>query len=167
MTWWRVEVNSSGRVLSCKRVDNRAPDSVGNRVFYVPADDQTQAEAAAYRLHKLAQREAMKVRRARHKAQGLCRCGRKVPANREQCDVCIGGANAAKARTKAIKRGEPVAPLPPKSEAFARNREQREQQLRLEVFELVHRVWCRTRNDKAFTAWLVAQIRDLKGKVAA
>ena len=67
----------------------------------------------------------------------------------------------------ARKAGKPIASLPSKLVAFAETKARRENSVRLEILEEVHRAWCHCKSDRDFTAWLQAQIKQLKGKAAS
>ena len=164
MQWWKVTVNSSGRMVSCEAVAKCCTDGEGNRVYYLQAARQIDAEAQAYQRYKASQREKSQARRVDHRSKGTCAdCGE--PSELAHCRRCLDIAQRSRERSESKKLGIPVAPLPPKSEAFAETRERRENQAKLDIIEQVHRAWCRCTTDEQFTAWLQNQIKTLKARI--
>jgi hypothetical protein len=157
MCFYRIELNSKGEVVLCTMVPCRGSEVEGNSVYVVEASSREQAIAIAFERYKEAQRKAIADRRARHAKEGRCRCGRERPEGRRQCQVCIDGAEASKARAQARARGEEV-PKRSKAEAFATNRLEADTELILRTLERVHRAWCRSQTVPAFTAWLAGEI---------
>jgi len=165
VSWWRVQLSVNGKVESCTKLEAIIQESTGSRVFFVCASLRIDAEAQAYKRYKLQQKQAQRARRATNRAQGLCKCGRRPPAGRKQCDLCIARSKASKARAMARERGETLQPLPPKSMAIAETRAEREQEVRLEVLRKVQEEWQRSPNVRSFGVWLDKQIATAeKGK---
>ncbi len=168
LRWFRLEIDSVGKVLSCVAVERAEQRS--SCWVYVQATD----EAAAHRIGLNAyMRVVMRKRRERLKAEGkCCWCGRKndrEPGKR--CTLCLGKDSEYGKRKNARVAGKPVAPLDRRVAIAERKREEQSQvvaavapSLRLAVLEEVQDAWCNTSTNGQFTAWLVKEIERAGGK---
>lgn len=161
MNWWRVTIDSSGKITDCHKFEYCEAEANGIRVYYVEAESGTQAIAIAHRRY-LESREkakrALSARREAYKSKGLCRCGSKPRDGLEQCQKCADASKNSMLRARAKTRHEPVPELPPKSVALAKTATQRILDVLLEV-----RVeWQRSPNVRVFSKWLDATIEGLQ-----
>jgi hypothetical protein len=83
------------------------------------------------------------------------------------CRVCLNTSKRSMERAQAKVKGEPVAPLPPKSVAFAETKQRRENDIRLSVLQECLAVYDNPKLCKNFGAWLEGQINKIIGKAAA
>jgi hypothetical protein len=163
---FRVEVSSSGKVVSCAAV--AGPLSEGNRVFYVEATDEAAARDLGRSLYTAYCRDKVRETRARNEANDLCRCGsrRDVPGQK-RCSKCIRLEKEQKRRYYARQKGEDV-PSPDRFETVSAERERNRVQLRIEVLREVRRKLVALHGDsKALSKWLVEQIDALVARSAA
>lgn len=168
LRWFRLEVDLSGKVISC--VDVERAEQGSSSCVYVQAAD----EAAAHRIGLNAyMREVMRRRRARLKAEGNCGwCGRK--SDREpgkRCTRCVARDAEYGKRKNAKAAGKPVAPLDRRVAIAAREAEKRADvvkaaapSLRLDVLLEVQAAWLDLPTNGAFTVWLAKQIEAAGGK---
>lgn len=168
---FKVTLDIDGKVLAVERATPEDIEST-ELVFFVEADDEQRAGVLAFKMYQASQRVQQRQRRAIRIKKGLCpNCGRKRSKrifNGKRvlrCDVCLDGHKVAGQRHHKKKLGESLAPLPPKSEAIARNREAREREVRREVMEQVERnLW--KMKSKDFWEWVESEVLRLGGKLS-
>lgn len=175
VTWWRVEFGHEGEITCTPVYAARGRED--QRVWYVEADSEEAARAAAIRMRA---RARLAERRAKYKAQGLCRCGRERDSEQHrECALCrerhatdekrrserIGvSRNAAKLHRGPVAGDQRVNPGPMQ----AQRRAGLKQTERLAVLLEVRSEFERTRKlgmerDKHFLLWLIGQINKAKG----
>lgn len=175
MIWWRVEFGHEGEVTCTPVYAARSRED--QRVWYVEAENEETARAKAMRMRA---RARLAERRAKYKAQGLCRCGRARDSERRECALCRErhvidekrrGERLGVSRSGAKLFRGPVAgdlrvsPGPMQ----AQRRAGLKQTERLAVLLEVRGEFERTRKlglerDKQFQLWLIGQINRAKGE---
>lgn len=168
MNWYRVELDKDGTVVSCAQCE--APSRPGYRVFYTweaSEDAATRKAVARYQAYLTKQREDQRTRRARNKQAGKCQCGRAPKPGQEQCQVCLDSAEDSRLRAQDRVTGTAYAPpKTPRPELLAKRKEQHDNSTRLEILEEVQRAWCHCKTEREFTAWLQAQLKQLRRAAA-
>jgi hypothetical protein len=167
--WFRVLVDANGKAVDCKPVSAEGDEKGG--VFYFLA---TSAGAAARLATKSHEARLLAARRARHHAEGRCKCGR--PRDRKNpagglflvCSGCDERHQVHEERRKARKRGEEVPPLDRREVLQERKRSELDSS-RLATLIEVQRTADRFRRDpRAFANWLIKEIEALtRGKERA
>jgi hypothetical protein len=166
LTWFRVELNSAGKVVSCTVVSG--PTEENNRVFCVQAPDAHAAHVIGRAAYTEYCRTKVRETRARNEANDLCRCGgvREDP-DFKRCRKCRRLDKGSRARYERRLKGEDVPP-PDRFETVAAERDRSKTQLRLEVLREVRRKLVSLRGDtNALSRWLVQQIDALIARSAA
>ena len=169
-SWWRIEVNASGKVVDCRVVEHA--DADGSHVFYVRASNQKEAGREAWNAYC---RAVMRARRVKLKAENKCRCGR--PNDREpgkRCTICLEADKTYGKRARERAAGKKVEPLN-RQDALQRRRAEEQQRaveqtkpsVRLQVLLEVQEAWQNASNNAAFTRWLNAEIEKLTGRRVA
>lgn len=175
MIWWRVEFGHDGDVTCTPVYAARSRED--QRVWYVEADSEETARAKALRMRA---RARLAERRAKYKAQGLCRCGRERDSDQHsECALCrerhavdeqrraerLGvSRNGAKLHRGPVAGDQRVSPGPMQ----AQRRAGLKQTERLAVLLEVRNEFERTRQlgmerDRHFQFWLASQINKAKG----
>lgn len=177
-TWWRIELNAKGSLVSVRRVESSEANS--STIVYVRAANEVEAKASARQAYNDVMRDVMRRRRERLFAEGKCGwCGEKNDRDREKrCSACVERDSGYSQRKRDKEAGRPVPKLN-RSVALAARREQREAKvvesavasaeasIRLQVFQEVQDAWLRNRTVGAFSAWLNGEIAKLSGKKVA
>jgi hypothetical protein len=166
MNFYRVELDSSGKLILCTLVPCQGARSEGASVFVVEAAGTIEAIQLAKLAYRDSQRKALARRRSEYVADGKCRCGRDPNPGRKQCQVCLDSSAIATERAQKRASGC-VVEIPPKSVAFAARKIEQERDVRLQVLREILDVYEDSKVDD-FGVWLRKQIRALeKGKAAA
>lgn len=162
MRWWRIEVNATGKVVSCRAVESAGDDDA--HVIYVLARDQREAGRHAWNEYC---RIRQTKRNARLAAEGKCRCGRHADRGAgKRCSGCLQLLQRQNERRRARARGEQLPKVDPRATKQER-READETALRLAILMEVLSAWQDAQTNASFTRWLTAQIARLRGKAAA
>ena len=159
--WYRVRYSTDGEVESCTQVEPVEITHLHSRVFYVQALNKSDALLAAdYRWKQFleSQRTRLKERRAAHIKAGKCRCGRQIDRKGKQCSTCQASSESSHERHAARERGEVVS-VPSKAVAFAANKEEQLNAVRLETLVECQTMLLKARN---FAVWLETRIHSLK-----
>jgi hypothetical protein len=153
--WWRVVLDSSGGVTSCKAVDAAGSDD-GGGIFYIQALTLPQAskEAAA---------QYAKAVRGRNKRLGLCVCGSTKDRGYESCKNCRTRHRHSNETRAAKLRGLPppvkIAPVAPEMP--------RKLETRFSVLLEVQEAWMRNGTVAQFSKWLNSEIEAIRSKRSA
>jgi len=164
MFWFRVELDSKGKVLSCAQVAKAAEGESGGVFFLRAADGKSAAERAYRQYHRL----RTTARRERYAEEGKCRCGRsrdkETPQSRafRTCPACRAVDLARHERATALQRGLTVVAMPTKAEHFVSRRNEEKLELLKEVQDKFLRSGMRV-----FGLWLQEEIEKLQPKPAA
>lgn len=157
MRHWRVEFDHEGEIRSIKAC--READADTALVIYVKARDEAGAREAAYRTR---QRVAQRIRRAKYRREGRCKCGRPMddPKRSVRCELCRERSRRDARNTRARRRGEePPEPTAGKSAPFQSNRANMKDADRASVLLEVARKWERCKTAGEFTEWLAEELR--------
>jgi hypothetical protein len=161
-SWFRVLVDRSGKVVDCKPVSG-AGDAEGG-VFYFRALSAKDAGQLASNEHA---RLTLAARRARYRAEGLCRCGGpRENKTLARCKRCTERQAVHCERRAAKERGETVPPLD-RRVVLQEKRDATADAVRLSTLEDVQRAWLRNSTVGGFSAWLVDEIKKLAKKTEA
>jgi hypothetical protein len=161
LAWYRIELDSAGKVASCREVAEAGTDS---RVYFFRAQSAKQAASQALNAHAA---KLLAARRARYGAEGLCRCGGKRDRpGFKSCARCDSRDRVHEERKRARDRGEVVPPLDRRTVLLERKTDEASQ-LRLAVLREVQDAWIQNRTVGAFSAWLVREVEKLAGKRVA
>ncbi len=157
--WWRIEVDSDGKVVSCEPVELKESDQA--LIFYVEAKNRAQAGRRAWNAHcKIVQRR----RREQLRAEGKCAwCARKNDRSSGRCADCQKKDVEYGRRARAAARGEAVPELDRTVSIAARAHAERKE-LRLGVLNDVREAWVRAENYDEFARWLAEQIVAAGGR---
>jgi len=164
MFWFRVELDSKGKVLSCAQVAKAAEGESGGVFFFQALDGKSAAEKAYREYHRL----RMAARRARYAAEGRCKCGRnrdkETPEQRafRCCPACRALRSPQEQRSAARRKGLTPVPPPSKAEHFVSRRNEEKLELLKEVQDKFLRSGMRV-----FGLWLQEEIEKLQPKPAA
>jgi hypothetical protein len=162
VNWYRVELNSSGRVVDCKQLET-CGDDTSPQVFYVWAPDEGRAKLTAYAGYLANQRRLARERKERLKREGRCnQCGGPTDGF-ARCAMCRDRDHQYKDRYLQRKSGRTVV-TPPKSIAMAETKAIRETDLRRAVLLEVKTAWRKSPNAQAFAAWLDGRIKECEAK---
>lgn len=144
-SWWRIQVDASGKVVDCREVEQAEVD--GADVFFVQARDRAEAGRKAWNAYC---RVTGQRRRARLIAEGKCAwCGRiNDREQRKRCTICLDADAKRERDSRARARGEDVPP-PNRAASIAARAEEQRQQIRAEaatatrvsVLLEVHEAW--------------------------
>ena len=162
--WWRVVFGTFGELRSCEAVEKtEQKESVD--VFFVTASTRKEAESLGLKALRERERqcERLKIRRQRHKENGLCRCGSALQTGSTLCGKCKARNLVDKSRSREKRLGV-VTPKRPKSEAIAETVRLRTDGARLETLLSVRVALRAARNSKEFYDWLDAEIKELESK---
>ncbi len=168
LRWFRLELDSSGKVLSCTAVE-RAEQN-GSSWLYIQASDAKTASRLGMNAYM---RDLMRKRRARLDAEGKCRwCGRKGDRGPgKRCTICLPRESHYQQRKRDKAAGKPVPELDRKVAIAARKAEERAAviasagpSLRLSVLLEVQQAWQDAPTNGAFTAWLARAVEAAGGK---
>lgn len=172
VSWWRVEIDKTGKVLSCRAVESRGQDKA--TVIYIAAKSELTARHLGKREYrKLQQRK----QRAGYAERGLCNsCGGFRLEGKGYCATCKARAD----RYNAAKRGkEPPAKSPgyvsrpptlwdtrqaKVEREAARMRRERQFGVRLVVLEEVAEAWRSSNTHAEFCHWLANEIVKITGE---
>jgi hypothetical protein len=156
--WWRVVLDSSGGVTSCKAVDAAGSDD-GGGIFYIQALTLPQAskEAAA---------QYAKAVRGRNKRLGLCVCGGAKDRGYESCKSCRTRHRHSNETRSAKLHGlpQPIKPLPARAPELDLPRNIA---TRLSVLIEVQEAWMRNGTVAQFSKWLNSEIEAIRSKRSA
>lgn len=155
-SWWRVETDAKGKIVSARAVEAAGTDAGG--VFFVRAKDEADAGRRAFMAYQL---EATRARRRRYLAEGRCQyCGRENDRGGTlRCSICLKGHKVHKERRNARDRGEEVPP-PDWRAAHQARRAQEDAALCLEKLREVNRKLLALGKD-AGMRWLRGEIERL------
>lgn len=168
--WFRVEMNGSGAVASCREVEAAGDDS--RAVYYLQALDAKAAARKALNAHAA---RLLATRRAKYKTEGRCKCG--APLEKvggfKQCQRCRDLARVYDEREALRKKGIEPPPRDRREALHERKVEEiksvirsAEPSLRLGVLMEVQRAWASSHNNAEFTKWLQAEIAAARGRKA-
>lgn len=160
--WWRVELNSTGKILSVRQVE--AVEANTKTVVYVQATHEIDARTLGRQAYNTYQRNLLNERRSRMKQEGRCRCGARLTEGDGflTCARCRGLSRVYESRANDKKAGKPVAPLD-RRETHAARRRSEEEELRLEILGEVRDQWRNHPTVGGFTRWLEGEIAKLTG----
>lgn len=160
MFWFRVELDETGKVVSCTQVAKACEGESGGVFFFKASSTKSASEKAYREYHRLRQ----VARRARYAKEGRCKCGRsrenETPEQRAraECPACAKMHKNHRERAAAKSAGLAVAPVD-KAERFVERRNEEKLELLREVQNQFQRNTMRN-----FGLWLAAQIADLEPK---
>ncbi len=171
-TWWRVELNDSGKILAATRVESTEANS--RTIMYVQAFHEIDARTLARRVYNEYTRQAVQRRRERLWAEGKCGwCGETADREpRKRCSACVDRDRAYQKRGRDKEAGRPVERLD-RRDALAKRRGLQDERLaktavasaadsiRLAVLEEVQAAWLQNRTLGAFSAWLNGEVEKL------
>jgi hypothetical protein len=129
MFWFRIELDTSGKLIKSERVADAGERDGKPSVYYFRAPGAESAEAMAFReYHRLRQQ----ARREAYKRLGKCKCGRSrdresaADSQFKLCPVCRSNHTKDWSRGRLRAKGV-VVPTPSKAIAFVdrRNEEKR------------------------------------------
>jgi hypothetical protein len=156
--WWRIEVGPSGKVVSCREVEDH--DAGPNRatVFFVKARCQAEAGRRAWNEYC---RLVQSRRRGELKAAGkCCWCARRNDrAPGKRCSRCLEAETARDRVHLAAARGELVE-LPNRAASIAARAEGERREIRLSVLGEVREAFERSQTLGQFAEWLARRLRD-------
>lgn len=169
MTFWRIHFGPHGGVERAERLSEPGSDC---RWVIVEAETEAQALRKGRRLYDA---EKKRLAKARHYAEGRCRCGR--PQDRAhpdgtpmlECSTCAERQKVYNERHQARRRGE----LPPgrdeaaRVETFQQRHRDRRAEIRLETLIAVRQAWMDCPTVAKFGQWLASEIRALTENEAA
>lgn len=170
---WRVELDPSGREVSCRRADTQA-STHGGEVFYVTAENAVDAFRAAQKKQVNAYH---RQKRAERKEAGLCaKCGGPMPAEKRlassnglpvnRCATCRDrGRYDAQLKLRRSREAERPKPKDiPTGSAFNGITPPlpHAERVRLALLEEVHKAWINAPNVGGFSRWLNAEIEKLQ-----
>jgi hypothetical protein len=171
-TWWRIELNVNGKILTTRRVESSEINS--KTVVYVQAFHEIDARTEARKAYNAYMRAAMMRRRKRLIAEGKCGwCGEHNDRDPEKrCTVCVGRELNYNKRRRDKAAGRTVPKLD-RSTVLAERRERLDKSLvenavagaatshRLQVLQEVQQAWLENRTVGAFSMWLNGEIAKL------
>lgn len=155
MAWFRIEMNKDGSVAASQCVGPSSGDK-GSRVFYIEAESETFAIAAAvsrYRSYLDRQRTDMANGRAARKAACLCRdCGAPVSDGMLRCRICLDHEKDVRHNDKPPGVRGVVRPIVQELRLERAGRSQR-----FHIIEEILRAAIRMKAGIAFISWLRAE----------
>lgn len=165
--WYRVELDSSGAILSCTEVEGAGRKN--SHVRYVEAlsaADATSEAKAWYEKVRQQLRDSLNRRRALREKAGKCKSCGKHPAKRHRkwCAECLG--KCATRRAERVARGRPESPEEHAIKAKAHKDARRityGTEAAARWFDLLRNY---DANPSDFRAWLVGKITELGGAKA-
>lgn len=157
MTWWRVEFNSNGKVLSCVQC-KPASERTGS-VIYTRGTSESNARTRAVCIRARIEKAE---RKRKYLSEGRCgQCGDPKDAALKSCARCLKRAGEYKARTMARHRGEEVPRLC-KSTAMSETRADRERSVELRVLLEVRAAFRNPARVKNFDTYLTERIERVR-----
>jgi len=151
-TWFRVELDASGAILSCRPADKA--EANGKSVRYIEALTAAEAcsEAKAWHRQRIATQE--RCRKAKAEARKAAGCCARCDAPPVRAGLCKRHHEMKTANVKASREGRAVPRAPLTAEqaraAYARDHIRASLPRVLEQFDKL--------GPEAFRAWLVAEI---------